>query len=156
MLISPSKRIVRIKSTPVIFVAKIKSPKIVKNRPIISPRIIRNQPVISPRVFKRYGKIIRKKAVIEKCVPIKPKRTVEVSYESVLALITELIEDSKENLLTQKVTCKYFIDSRNFLMNKNGLLAYYLEHINNIDVSQCLKILFDYAEYGYLENREIE
>jgi hypothetical protein len=105
-----------------------------------APKIVRH--VRCPKIIKnkvRCQKIIRNKN--------KEEQNIIHTYESIVLLLTELIKDSKDNLITRKPVRDdgridiYFIDSMSFLLNKNGLLEYYLEFIQGIDVGSCLKEL---------------
>jgi len=78
------------------------------------------------------------------------KRTTQETisdYNGIVRLVAFLIADSKLNM--QSSTEPYFTDSKKFLMNKNGLLEYYLDCITDIDVDACLAELYAYATVGY-------
>ena len=78
-----------------------------------------------------------------------------VTLDSVINLVSGLIQDSKENLIEDTlVSKKYFDDSRRFLMNGGGMLEAYLACIPDIDVEVSLKALYEFADYGYLKEKE--
>lgn len=58
----------------------------------------------------------------------------ELNYRVCVAFITRLIEISKEHYLERR--CR---TSKAFLLNKGGMLKYYLELIPNIDVDKYVK-----------------
>lgn len=131
------------------FISTIKIIEEGKNKKTIKPK-----KVFYPKIVKKVycPKIIKK----PKVPVIKYKQSQSHSYEAMLSMITALIKDSKENLVTLNEDSEYFISSKRFLLNKNGLLEYYLEYINNIDVEECLIELERYALYGYLEELSLK
>lgn len=65
------------------------------------------------------------------CDRIQPE---DLNYRVCVAFITRLIEISKEHFLERR--CRV---SKAFLLNKSGMLKYYLELIPNIDVDKYIK-----------------
>lgn len=135
-----------------IFIYKkiIKAPKV-----IIYTRITKKSKVHFPKIVKNKVPDQTDQSEQPDQQGLKINKEEVYPYESILKLITELIMDSKDNLVSKKETSDYFIDSKRFLMNKNGLLEYYLEHIGGVDVDACLEELHTYATTGYLKDREI-
>jgi hypothetical protein len=60
-----------------------------------------------------------------------------IKHESLIKLIVAIIKDSKDNIINDnKISRRYKDDSERFLLNKNGMLQYYLEYTNisNVDL----------------------
>ena len=129
---------------------KVSFPKIYKSKPIelvSSQQIEKSEtPIRFPKIYKTKNKPVVKEEIIRE------RKNDNIEYEGIVRLITQLIIDSKTNLISRPPKSSYFKSSKRFLMNKNGLLQYYLECINIADVSACLKQLEHYATIGYLSD----
>jgi len=128
-----------------------------KTSPVVFPKIIKSKPTVLIRKLKIRN--TSKKKVFPKIHKTKEinntkreREYIPIEYETSVRLITQLIIDSKINLVKKPETNKYFISSKYFLMNTNRLLEYYLECINMVDVKSCLKELRYYATEGYLKD----
>ena len=113
----------------------------------------------------------KKKAFVPKDIPdprplINSKRFDANEYTASCNLIAELIQDSKDNLvtgITNDLSATFFRDSQRFLLNKNGQLSYFLETIPTIAMKESLKELREFATVDYkllqtestLKNQEI-
>lgn len=76
----------------------------------------------------------------------------DAEFGTIINLITRIIQDAKDNMVEGNE--KYFKDSKRFLMNKNGQLAYLIACIPYIDVCAALNELKEFATTGFLKERE--
>jgi hypothetical protein len=104
--------------------------------------------IIGKRVIQEVDK---EKESIPKDKKFNDEKFQTITIESFTKFVTGLIIDSKDNLIeTTKVSKKYFEESQNFLMNKNGMLEYYLNLIECVDIDCALESLYRFATVDYL------